>query len=94
MTQHPPNVKAERGADGAQKATIEIYALSLVAMREDGGRLAFEQEASWTYASSDADAHTEGISQAQEKWPQTEGWEYHVTVRKVTIQLDLLEKES
>lgn len=85
MTQYPPNVKVEHNADGTAKATFELYALVLYALvlmatREESGRLAIHQEASWTYAPTDREAHEEGMRQAQEKWPSHEGWQNQAAI--------------
>lgn len=93
MQQYPPNVKVEQNADGTAKATFELYALALMATRENGGRFELHQEASWTYAPTDKEAHDEGLKQAEDKWPSKEGWALQAAIRKVTVHLDLLTKK-
>jgi hypothetical protein len=92
MRLYPPNVKVEQNADGTAKATLELYALALMATREDRGRFELHQEASWTYAPTDQVAHDEGLRQAEEKWPAKEGWALQAAIRKVTVHIDLLKK--
>jgi hypothetical protein len=78
--------------DGTAAVKFSAYALALMATRQHGGRGEVHQEAEWTSANSDPEAHAEGMEMARQKWPAADGWNHQVAIRKVTIALDLLKK--
>ena len=83
----------EHKPDGTAVARFTAYALALMATRERGGGVEVAQEAEWTAADSDHEAHAEGMETARRKWPPADGWSHQVAVRKVNVALDLLKKE-
>ena len=64
-----PGAQVEQNADGTANVPFQLYALALLATSRNDKGLAVIQEASWTYAPADKDAHADGLAQAEEKWP-------------------------
>jgi hypothetical protein len=87
-------VSVDHKPDGTASAKFSAYALALTATRQQGGRGELRQEADWTSANSDPEAHAEGLEIARQKWPAEDGWTHHVAIRKVTVALDLVNKNA
>jgi len=94
MTSQDASVSLEENPDGSKKISFSAYALALMATREPGNAIEVRQEAAWTGANSDTEAHDIGLTMAREKWPTAEGWSHQAAIRKMNIVLDLLSKDS
>lgn len=82
--------EVETRADGTRFATVTMYALALMAAK--GTTVA--QQAGWSPAKTDAEAHEHGLKLAKEIWPPGDGWTDHqAATRKATLRIDLIEKK-
>jgi hypothetical protein len=82
------NFEVQTRPDGSRFGTVTMYALAVMAANGN----AIAQEAGWSSARSDAEAHEDGLRFAKERWPQTEGWTDHqAAIRKATLTFDLIE---
>lgn len=84
------NVTVERQPNGTSRAVISFYALSLVGIRASENRIA--QDASYTFAFGDEEAHGEGLKQCEIKWPANEGWDHLAAFKPVTIPVEFREE--
>lgn len=96
MAQPEANVSLEENPDGTKRIRFSAYALALMATREPqpGVSIEVRQEAAWTAANSDVEAHEIGMRMARDKWTPTEGWSHQAATRKMNVVFDLLSKDS
>jgi hypothetical protein len=83
------DIKVDHRPDGTAKAAFSAYAVAIVGIKRTAITFEVQQDATWSQASSDQAAHSEGLKLAKEKWPSGQGWEHRVAVRKLTVGLDL-----
>jgi hypothetical protein len=78
-------IEIEPGKTTEPTSGINLYALSLVAIRGEGGDAHIEHVASATEAATDEEALRAGFEEAREQWPEERGWEIHVQARRINL---------
>ena len=78
-------IEIEPGKTTELTSGINLYALSLVAIRKEGGDAHIEHAASATDAATDGEAQKAGFEEARERWPEDRGWESHVQAGRINL---------
>lgn len=68
---------------------LTFYALSLTAARREGENLRVDHIASSSDAHTEEDAIKQGLDEARQKWPPSEGWEVDALAKAINLDLDL-----
>ena len=87
-------VETEPGQNTGITGRLNLYALSLVAIRREGGDAHIEHVASATDAATDEEAQNAGFEEARERWPEDRGWEIHVQARRINLASEVRARSS
>ena len=75
------NGMGPQDADGIPP--YRLFALSLVAIKQEGDDSLIDHMASFATARTEDEAQAEGFHEAREEWPEEEGWEISVSSAEI-----------
>lgn len=76
----------KEGQVGEVIVDLELFAMSILATKDDGGKTDIQHMATATKTDTEEEAERLAYEVAEQTWPKSDGWEHDVAVVKVPIK--------